>query len=111
MLHLAVGTLPFVPDSSVVEVRFYATLAAGGKLLATLRSHVVIGEGQAVGRDKRSRASVVEAHRGQAKMIEPLLGGFEAVRGLGFLRGEGIVEPHSLVRPGKGTAQNTDQQT
>ena len=34
-------------------------------------AHVVIGEGEAVGGDKRTRAAIIEAHRGELHVIEP----------------------------------------
>ena len=46
-----------------VEAVLDVVVAVGRKLLDADRAHVMIGEGQAIGGDERSRAAIVEAHR------------------------------------------------
>src|SRR5579871_181488 len=57
----------------------------------------MVGEDQAVGGDERAGAAVIETDGGEARMVEPSLGEFEAVFGLDLRGGRKVVEPHTLV--------------
>src|SRR6266550_145236 len=73
-----VGPLQFpalglVSLSFGVEAGLDVVVPFGRKLLHATCAHVMIGKRQAIRRDERSRTAVIEAHRRQPHMIQPLL--------------------------------------
>lgn len=59
----------------------------------------MIGEDEAVGRDKRAR-SAAEAHGRQPQVLKELIGDLEVVFLFDLVLGELIEEPHALVGHG-----------
>ena len=73
----------------------------GRKLLDASRSHVMVGKGQSIRRNERAGTAVVESHRRQANVVEPLLRQLEAVCGFDFVLRRFVIEPHALVGAGQ----------
>ena len=97
LVELKIGTLALFGLCFGVEAVLDVVLLLGGELLQADAAHVMIGEGQAVFTDERSRAAVVEAHRAQAQMIEPRVGDGEVVIFLDLILGGLVVQPHALI--------------
>ena len=80
-------------------------MSARRQLLYALGADVVIGKRESVRGNKRTGAAVVEANRGEADVIEPLLGQFESVFGFDLVFRRSVVEPHALIGEGDSRAK------
>jgi hypothetical protein len=80
----------------------------GAELLNAVRSHVMIGEQQAVRGHKGSRA-VRDAHRGCAQRLQELVGDFVVVTLLHQILGELVEQPHPFIGAGGRSGQQAEQ--
>jgi hypothetical protein len=101
LIEFEIGAFGLFGLSLGVEAGLDVVVAFGGKLLHASRPDVVIGEGQAVGRNEGAGATVIEAHRRKANMVEPLLGELESVFGFDAVFWGSVIEPHALVGRGQ----------
>ena len=84
-------------------------MALAGELLHARGTHVVIRKGQAVSGDEGPGASVVEANRREANVIQPSLSEFKAVLGLDLVLRRLVVEPHAFVGQGEGRGKDKNR--
>ena len=82
------------PEAVLHEVRLRR-----GELLDAVARHVVVGEDQALRRNERPRAAVVETHRTQAQALEKSIGHLEAIALLDTLLGKLVHQPNAVVAP------------
>lgn len=69
----------------------------GAHFLKGISGNMVIGHYQAVCRNKRTRTTTVESHRGFLQMIEPGICGFEIVLGFEVCLGRIVEQPHAFI--------------
>jgi len=69
----------------------------GGELLKRVCPDVVVGHDQAVGRDERPGAAVVEPHRRAAQLLDPGLGRLKAIFILKLLQRQVVKNPHAFI--------------
>ncbi len=116
LVELQVGALRLFGLRLSIEAGFDVVVAFRGKLLDALRAHVMVGEGQSVGRHEGSGAAVVESNRRQAKVVQPRLRDFKTVLGFDLVFWRSVVEPHAFVgcgqsRKDKGKRQQNCKKT
>ena len=101
-VQLEIGALGFFGVRFGVVAGLHVVLAAGGEIVDAFGGDVMVGEDEAVGRDEGAGAAIIEADGGEARVVEPGLGEFEAVFGFDFCGGREIEEPHAFVGAGEG---------
>ena len=101
LVQFEAGALHLFCLSLGVKTGLDVVVSLGRDLLHTCGPYVMIGEGQSISGNKRSRAAIIEAHRRQANMVQPGLSQFEAVLGFNLGRGRRVVKPHAFVGHGQ----------
>ncbi len=101
LVQLQIRALCFLSLRLGIKASLDVVVALGRELLDAACSDVMVGEGQAVGRNERARAAVVKSHRRQANMIEPLLCQLKTILGLDFVFWGSVIQPHAFVGRGQ----------
>ena len=95
-VYFEIGRLHLGIERGRIEAVAHIVVVGGGVLLQLAARHMVIGQQQAVGADERARSAVVEAHAGEADVVEPGLRGMEVVFGRQLLEGRVVKGPHAF---------------
>ena len=95
-VHLKIGRLHLLIRRGRIEAVAQIVVLGGRVLLQLAARHVMIGQQQAVGADKRARAAVVEPHAREAQMVQPGLRGMEVVLGRQLLQRRVVKGPHAF---------------
>ena len=91
-----VGGLHLLLRRRCIEAVAEVVVLGGRVFLQLAARHVMIGEQQAVGADKRARSAVVEPDAGEPQMIEPGLRGMEVILGRQQLEWRVVKGPHAF---------------
>jgi len=96
-VDLQVRRLHLLRGRGRVEAVLDKVVLGGGVFLQLAARYMVIGEQQAMRADERAGAAVVQAHAGEAHVIQPLRGGCEMILLFQLLDGRVVECPHALV--------------
>ena len=101
-VYFEVVALDFFGGGFGVKAVAEVVVLLGAHLLDGVGGDVVVGDHEAVTGDEGSGTAAVEAHRGEAHVVEPGVGEVEAVFGFDLGAGRSGVEPHAFIGAGGG---------
>ncbi len=100
-VQLEVGGPDLLGPGTGVEAGLVVVMFWRADFLKRVGPDVVVGHDQAVGGDERAGASAVEPNGGELQVLDPGVGGLEAVLLLEPFGGEVVEDPHPLVGLGR----------
>src|SRR5437868_12111599 len=96
-IQFQAGAAQLVFGARSIEGGAEKVVAGMRESLQAILRQMVIGDGQAIGGDEGARSAIIEAHRSQANMIEPLGSEGESILGLDLRHRRGIEQPIAFV--------------
>ena len=96
-IQFQTGAAQLVFGARSIEGGAEKVLAGMRESLQAILRQMVIGDGQAIGGDEGAGSAIIEAHRSQANMIEPLGSEGESILGLDLRHRRGIEQPIAFV--------------
>ena len=97
-VQLEVGRGDLLLTGPGVEARLEEVALRRAQLLEDVRRHMVVRHHEAVRRDERPGAAVVESHRSELHVFEPRIGDLDAISLLDLGPRDVVKGPHALVR-------------
>jgi hypothetical protein len=97
LVHLQSGALHLVREFLGGEAALHVVALRSGELLDAGMGAMVVRHHQAARRHEGCRASLREARRGEADVLQPGVVGLEAVAPRQLVLGKLVQEPHPLV--------------
>ena len=98
-VQFQVGALGLLLACGRIKTFGHVIVRGGTQLVDAVGTHVMVGHHQPFRTDEGARAAVVEAHRGEANVVEPRVRRCETVVPLDKLLGKIVERPHALVSP------------